>query len=81
MKHIIYFYKSGCGPCQEVKPLIEEFAKTNEMERINIDEEHPLTDKLNVMYAPTIIVIDETNLDIKRYEGTKKVKDFVNENK
>ncbi len=80
MKHIIYFYKNGCGPCIEVKPSVEKFALTNEITRVNIDETDTLADKLNVMYTPSIIVIDEQTKKIDRYEGTKQVKKFINEN-
>jgi thioredoxin-like negative regulator of GroEL len=80
MKHIIYFYKNGCGPCIEVKSSVEKFALTNGITRVNIDETDTLADKLNVMYTPSIIVIDEQTKKIDRYEGTKQVKKFINEN-
>jgi hypothetical protein len=80
MKHVIYFYKNGCGPCNEVKFAIEKFALTNEITRINIDETETIADKLNVMYTPSIIVIDEQSKKIDRYEGTKQVKKYINEN-
>jgi thioredoxin-like negative regulator of GroEL len=80
MKHILYFYKNGCGPCNEVKSAIEKFTLTNEITRINIDETETIADKLNVMYTPSIIVIDEQSKKIDRYEGTKQVKKYINEN-
>ena len=45
MKHILYFYKTGCGPCTEVKPLIDKLGESHSIDRININEQDTLADK------------------------------------
>lgn len=80
MKHILYFYKNGCGPCDEVKPLINKLAESKKIDFININEQDTLADKLNIMYTPTIAVIDSETKSMVKYEGSKKIKQVINEN-
>ena len=80
MKHILYFYKNGCGPCDEVKPLIDKLSESNKIDRININERDTIADKLNIMYTPTIAVIDSETKSMVKYEGSKKIKQVINEN-
>ena len=80
MKHILYFYKNGCGPCDEVKPLINKLTESKNIDFININERDTLADKLNIMYTPTIAVIDSETKSMVKYEGSKKIKQVINEN-
>ena len=80
MKHILYFYKNGCGPCDEVKPLINKLTESKKIDFININEQDTLADKLNIMYTPTIAVIDSETKSMVKYEGSKKIKQVINEN-
>jgi len=80
MKHILYFYKNGCGPCNEVKPFIDKLTKTNKIDFININESDTIADKLNIMYTPTIAIIDSETKSMVKYEGSKKIKQVINEN-
>lgn len=80
MKHILYFYKTGCGPCNEVKPLIDRLSKSHKIDHININEQDTLSDKLNIMYTPTLAVIDSETKSMVKYEGSKKIKQVINEN-
>jgi thiol-disulfide isomerase/thioredoxin len=80
MKHILYFYKNSCGPCNEIKPFIDKLSKTNKIDHININERDTLADKLNVMYTPTIAIIDSETKSMVKYEGSKQIKQVINEN-
>jgi thiol-disulfide isomerase/thioredoxin len=80
MKHILYFYKNSCGPCNEIKPFIDKLAKTNKIDHININERDTLADKLNIMYTPTIAIIDSETKSMVKYEGSKQIKQVINEN-
>ena len=80
MKHILYFYKNGCGPCDEIKPTIDKLSESNKIDRININERDTLADKLNVMFTPTLAIIDSETKSMIKYEGSKKIKQVINEN-
>lgn len=80
MKHILYFYKNGCHPCNEVKPDIDKLANIHNVDRININEQDTLADKLNIMYTPTVVIIDSETKSMVKYEGSKEIKRFLNEN-
>lgn len=80
MKHILYFYKTGCGPCTEVKPLIDKLGESHSIDRININEQDTVADKLNIMYTPTLVVINSETKSMIKYEGSKKIKQVINEN-
>jgi thiol-disulfide isomerase/thioredoxin len=80
MKHILYFYKNSCGPCNEIKPFIDKLSKTNKIDYININERDTLADKLNIMYTPTIAIIDSETKSMVKYEGFKQIKQVINEN-
>ena len=70
-KVLIDFYADWCQPCKMLSPLIEEIANENKeikFVKINVDEESKLATKYNIMYMPTLVMI-ENGEEIERSIG------------
>ena len=68
---LIDFYADWCQPCKMLSPLIEEIANENKeikFVKINVDEESKLATKYNIMYMPTLVMI-ENGEEIERSIG------------
>ncbi len=53
------FYADWCGPCQMMKPVVEEFREKHpevEVIEINIDDEEELADKYEVSTIPCLVL-------------------------
>lgn len=53
------FYADWCGPCQMMKPVVEEFKEKHpevEVIEINIDDEEELADKYEVSTIPCLVL-------------------------
>ena len=75
---LFYFTASWCGPCQKIKPIIEEISKRVDDKilkvcKIDIDNNSDLVDEYNITSVPTLILIKEKNI-IDSYSGTNKEK-------
>lgn len=78
---VLDFYADWCGPCQMMKPIIEQVEKEHpevEFEAINIDEQAELAEKYGVMSIPTLVVMDgeevkETLVGMKSKAEIEKV--------
>lgn len=79
---LLDFYADWCGPCQMLKPTIEEFEKAHpevKVTPINIDEEEELAEKYGVSSIPCLVVLKDGD-EIKREVGVmplKKLEKFV----
>ncbi|MBR3324295.1 thioredoxin [Candidatus Saccharibacteria bacterium] len=79
---LLDFYADWCGPCQMLKPTIEEFEKAHpevKVTSINIDEEEELADKYDVSSIPCLVVLKDGE-EVKREVGVmplKKLEKFV----
>lgn len=65
------FNADWCGPCRMLKPIIEEFAETNDeikVVSINIDDEDELSEKYNVSSIPCLVIFDKGK-EVKRNVG------------
>ena len=76
------FYADWCGPCQMLKPTIEEFEKAHpeiKVKSINIDEEEELAEKYGVSSIPCLVVMKDGE-EVRREVGVmplKKLEKFV----
>lgn len=53
------FYADWCGPCQMMKPVVEEFAKAHpevKVVPVNIDDEEELAEKYEVSTIPCLVL-------------------------
>ena len=81
-KDVIFFFNSNsCGACSEVKPLIEQFAKTkNKSLYMNVTEGDPDSEYLekfcNVEFYPTLILLESSGT-FKRYVGKNQIKSII----
>ena len=79
---LLDFYADWCGPCQMLKPTIEEFEKAHpevKVTSINIDEEEELADKYGVSSIPCLVVLKDGE-EVEREVGVmplKKLEKFV----
>ena len=65
------FNADWCGPCQMLKPIIEELAETNDdikVVSINIDDEDELSEQYNVSSIPCLVLF-ENGKEVKRNVG------------
>ncbi len=70
-KVLVDFNAEWCGPCKMLKPIIEEFAESNDNVKvvsINIDDADELAEKYSVFSIPCLVVI-EKGKEVKRNVG------------
>lgn len=69
----LYFYNNSCGNCKKIAPSLERLSETDtkyDYYKINTAEEEKLSNKYNIEYVPTIILLHEGK-EIQRAVGVK----------
>lgn len=63
MVKLLDFWASWCGPCQVMKPIIEELEKELsgkvEVEKIDVDQNQAKASEYGVMSIPTYIILKD----------------------
>lgn len=70
-KVLVDFNAEWCGPCKMLKPIIEDFAESNDNVKvvsINIDDADELAEEYSVFSIPCLVVI-EKGKEVKRNVG------------
>lgn len=81
---LVDFNADWCGPCQMMKPVLEEFANEHDEIKVvgvNIDENEDLAAEYHVSSIPCLVLFREGK-EIRREVGMlpkKKVEKFVGE--
>ena len=68
---VLDFYADWCGPCQMLKPVLEDFEKAHpevKIRKINIDDEEELAEKYGVSGIPCLVLIKDGK-ELKREVG------------
>lgn len=70
MNRVIFVESSFCGPCALVKPNIEKLIKEGyPIERLDALHNEEKCAELKVSSVPTLIMFDDSGVEIKRYCG------------
>ena len=73
---ILDFYADWCGPCQMMKPIMEEFEKAHpevKVTAVNMDEEEEMVDKYGVSSIPCIVLLKDGK-EVDRVVGIQPLK-------
>ena len=66
-KVLIDFYADWCGPCKMMSPVIDEIAEEKaeqiKVGKINVDENQDLAMEYDVMSIPTIIIMNNGEVE------------------
>ena len=79
-KVLVDFYATWCGPCKIISPIIEEVAKENSVVKfvkVDIDANQELAEKYEVVYIPTLVVI-ENGKEITKSVGAISKEEILN---
>lgn len=73
---LLDFYADWCGPCQMLKPILEDFEKAHpelKVTRVNIDDEEELAEKYNVSGIPCLVFLKDGK-EVAREVGVMPLK-------
>ena len=73
---ILDFYADWCGPCQMMKPVMEELEEKHpeaKIRRINIDDEGEIAEKYSVSGIPCIVFVKDGK-EVDRVVGVTSLK-------
>ena len=76
---VVDFWAPWCGPCQMMKPVIEEVMKGLTgitLEEVNVDEDQERAGEANVMSIPTFVIEDDNGVELDRKIGGLGKEDF-----
>ena len=81
---LIDFYADWCGPCQMLKPVIEQLsdeAAHTKVVKINIDEEPQLAGMFQVMSILTLVYMQDGSIQgsISGYHSLGQLKSWIGE--
>ena len=65
MKYLL-FSASWCGPCQTLKPVMEQVSKTIPVTKIDVDTDAQTVSDYGVRSVPTVVLIKDGR-EVKRF--------------
>jgi len=76
---VLKFYAEWCGPCKAQTKLIESMTDqiTTKIEEVNIDENVFLSTQFGIRSVPTMILVDDTEKEIRRVTGFQAKEDLL----
>ena len=76
MKYLL-FSASWCGPCQTLKPVMEQVSKTIPVTKIDVDTDAQTVSDYGVRSVPTVILIKDGR-EVKRFTGVQPLNTYLN---
>ena len=70
MNKLLVFSASWCGPCQAMRPSLDELDQER-LVRYDIDVEADAVEKYNIRAVPTLVLVDENGVEVKRASGVQ----------
>ncbi len=80
MKQVYYFTADWCGPCKQVRPIVEELNRDQsevKFQIIDVDSEGELARRFEIRSIPTFVLIEDGQ-EINRFTGAKTRNDLEN---
>ncbi len=75
---LLNFHAEWCGPCQKVRPAVEQLIRDGyPIKRIDIDEEPDLPRRYRVEGVPAFIVVDRGGRELGRLSGPRSASDLA----
>jgi thioredoxin 1 len=79
MMKVLKFQSYWCNPCKILDAQMKRVFELLEVQQVDIDVERGLTKDFNIRSIPTVVLLDENNVEIKRFTGSisdAKLKEF-----
>ena len=76
MKYLL-FSASWCGPCQTLKPVMEQVSKTIPVTKIDVDTDAQTVSDYGVRSVPTVILVKDGR-EVKRFTGVQPLNKYLN---
>jgi thioredoxin 1 len=80
VKQVYYFTADWCGPCKQVRPIVEELNRDQsevKFQIIDVDSEGELARRFEIRSIPTFVLIEDGQ-EINRFTGAKTRNDLEN---
>uniref|UniRef100_UPI0035F21D68 De novo designed Trx-3 n=1 Tax=synthetic construct TaxID=32630 RepID=UPI0035F21D68 len=63
---VVYFWAPWCGPCEEIKPIIEKLAEKYagkvRVYRVDVDKAPGIAEKYNITSVPAVLIFKDGKL-------------------
>ena len=76
MKYLL-FSASWCGPCQTLKPVMEQVSKPIPVTKIDVDTDAQTVSDYGVRSVPTVVLIRDGR-EVKRFTGVQSLNTYLN---
>ena len=76
-KVLVDFNANWCGPCQMLKPLMEELSKDYKVLSINVDDNNELANEFGIRSIPSVILF-ENKKEVNRLVGLRSKDEYIN---
>jgi thioredoxin 1 len=77
---ILKFYADWCGPCKGLTMIMNGVKDkiTIPVEEVNVDENVFMATNFNIRSLPTLVLVDDTETEIRRSVGMLNEEKFLN---
>jgi len=77
MKYL-QFSAAWCGPCQSLSPIMEQVkSKGIPVEKIDVDSNPDMSTRFGIRSVPTVILVDNSNNELKRFTGVQTADFYI----
>jgi len=76
MKYLL-FSASWCGPCQTLKPVMEQVSKTIPVTKIDVDTDAQTVSDYGIRSVPTVVLV-KNGREVKRFLGVQPLNAYLN---